>query len=227
MSTFRRPEVVVFDVVGTLASLEVIEDRLAEIGQPREMLAGWFARLLRDGMALTLTGVYRPFLEVATSALQAHTHGAVTAEQARHVMGGFAETTARPDAAAAVSAASEAGFRVFTLSNGSIDSTRSFLERADLVAAVEQVLSIDEVQAWKPASAPYQHAAAVAGLAPEQLALVAVHSWDVHGAHRAGLGTGWSSSVETVPTEAFVEADVTAPSLDGVVRALHELPTRR
>ncbi|GAC1403240.1 MAG: hypothetical protein NVSMB60_20600 [Mycobacterium sp.] len=51
-----RPEVIVFDVVGTLASLEPVRARLESIGQPAHVLDGWFARLLRDGMALTLTG---------------------------------------------------------------------------------------------------------------------------------------------------------------------------
>jgi hypothetical protein len=73
-----RPSVVIFDVVGTLASLDPVRVRLESIGQPAHMFEGWFARLLCDGMALTLAGGYRPFGEVAASALAAHTRGALT-----------------------------------------------------------------------------------------------------------------------------------------------------
>lgn len=56
MSSRVRPEVVVFDVVETLASLDAVAARLRELQQPEELLAQWFTRLLRDGMALTAAG---------------------------------------------------------------------------------------------------------------------------------------------------------------------------
>src|ERR671912_191567 len=77
--------------------------------------------------------------------------------------------------------------------DGAAATTTALLERTGLNALVARVISIDEVHAWKPAPAPYLRAADVLGVEPRRLALVAVHSWDVHGAHRAGLVTGWSS----------------------------------
>jgi 2-haloacid dehalogenase len=75
---------------------------------------------------------------------------------------------------------------VVTLTNGSATLTTELLERAGLDGLVGRVISIDEVQAWKPASNAYRHTADVLGVAPGRLALIAVHSWDVHGARRAG-----------------------------------------
>jgi 2-haloacid dehalogenase len=52
--------------------------------------------------------------------------------------------------------------------------------------------------------------------------MVAVHSWDLQGAGRAGMRTGWCRREEKVPSAAFGEADVSSQTLDGVVRALFD-----
>ncbi|HEU5006759.1 MAG TPA: haloacid dehalogenase type II [Jatrophihabitantaceae bacterium] len=219
-----RPDVIVFDVVETLASLDAVRDRLVAAGQPGHVLESWFSRLTRDGMALTLAGGFAPFLEVAASALAVETSGALSAEQVNEVVAGFGETGPQPDAVAAVTAAAEAGVRVFALSNGSAESTTRFLERAGMADHVEQVLSIDQVRAWKPAPQVYRLACDAAGLPPGRLALVAVHAWDVHGARQAGMSTGWCPRLEQVAAPAFDAADVVADTLDAVVRALVALP---
>jgi FMN phosphatase YigB (HAD superfamily) len=69
--------------------------------------------------------------------------------------------------------------------------TQAFLDRAELTTLVERVLSIDEARAWKPSRAPYELALRAAGVPAGRVALVAVHSSDIHGAHGAGLATGW------------------------------------
>jgi len=220
----RRPAVVVFDVVETLASLDPVAARLARHGLERRVLACWFTRLLRDGMAITAAGGYARFVEVATSALRAETGGGLSDAEITDVVGGFAELTLQPDAAAAIRAAADAGMRVFTLSNGAAASARDFLDRAGVADMVEAVLSIDDVRAWKPSPAPYELAMRTVGVAPDRVAMVAVHSWDIYGAGRAGLTTGWCPRLEGAPTGLFGAAHVTADTLDGVVAALAGLP---
>jgi 2-haloacid dehalogenase len=219
-----RPDVVVFDVVETLASLDAVQASLAQAGLPIGMLPGWFTRILRDAMALTLAGDYAGFADVAASALHAETRGELTDIQIQAAVAGFGQLTPQPDAVAAVRAAAAAGVRVFTLSNGAAATTQGFLDRAGLGPIVEQVLSIDEVRAWKPSRAPYELAIRAAGVAAERVALVAVHSWDIHGAHAAGLTTGWCPRLEGEATPVFTSADVTAPTLDGVIAGLLSLP---
>lgn len=218
-----RPDVVVFDVVETLASLDVVRARLSEVGLAAGILPVWFTRILRDAMALTLAGDYLGFADVAASALHAQARGALTDAQIAAVVAGFGQLTPQDDAVAAVRGAA-AGARVFTLSNGAAATTQDFLDRAGLAPHVERVLSIDEVRAWKPARAPYELALRAAAVPAERVALVAVHSWDIHGAHAAGLTTGWCPRLEGEPTPAFTSADVTAPTLDGVITALMSPP---
>jgi 2-haloacid dehalogenase len=187
----RRPAVVAFDVMETLASLEPLRARLTDTGQPPGLLEAWYTRTLRDGMALSATGDYAGFTEVADAALRGLTHYTISDDQVAYVMAGFDELPAFPDALPAVTRLAEAGLRVACLTNGSASFTSSFVERAGL--RVDRIISVGEVYRWKPASVVYLYAAEVLGVSPDRMALVAAHDWDCHGAKRAGLTTGWVS----------------------------------
>jgi len=187
----RRPAVVAFDVMETLASLEPLRARLTDSGQPPGLLEAWYTRTLRDGMALSATGDYAGFTEVADAALRGLTHYTISDDQVAYVMAGFDELPAFPDALPAVTRLAEAGLRVACLTNGSASFTTSFVERAGL--RVDRIISVGEVYRWKPASVVYLYAAEVLGVSPDRMALVAAHDWDCHGAKRAGLTTGWVS----------------------------------
>ena len=85
-------------------------------------------------------------------------------------------------------------------------------------------LSVDDIQKWKPAPEIYQHAATSTGVPLERVALVAAHAWDTHGAHEAGLVTGWVSRLEDEYPRVFAPPDVTGPDLVTVVDGLLRLP---
>jgi 2-haloacid dehalogenase len=179
----RRPAVVAFDVMETLASLEPLRARLTDTGQPPGLLEAWYTRTLRDGMALSATGDYAGFTEVADAALRGLTHYTISDDQVAYVMAGFDELPAFPDALPAVTRLAEAGLRVACLTNGSASFTSSFVERAGL--RVDRIISVGEVYRWKPASVVYLYAAEVLGVSPDRMALVAAHDWDCHCAKRA------------------------------------------
>jgi 2-haloacid dehalogenase len=61
-------------------------------------------------------------------------------------------------------------------------------------------------------------------VAPERMALVAAHGWDVLGAQRAGLTGAWFPRSERTYPAVYGEPHVTAPDLAGVVAALLALP---
>ena len=54
--------------------------------------------------------------------------------------------------------------------------------------------------------------------------MVAAHAWDVHGARRAGLVTGWTSRLEGTFAPTFERADVMGDDLVEVVDGLLALP---
>jgi 2-haloacid dehalogenase len=75
------------------------------------------------------------------------------------VLQGLGELEPYPDAAEAIGRLHEAGLPLGTLTNGGEEHTRRLLERGGLANAVELVITVDEVRAYKPHAAPYQRAA--------------------------------------------------------------------
>lgn len=207
-------DVMFFDVVETLFSLEAVRERLDEAGAGDGALELWFARFLRDGFALAASGTYRGFRDVAASSLAGVLRSRdvdVQPELVERVLGGLAELSPHPDARPALELARARGVRVLTLANGSAAATQGLLERAGLGQLVERCLSVEETRAWKPRPEPYAAACRAAAVTPSGAALVAVHAWDIHGAAAAGLRTGWCSRLEGEFAPVF-----TAPTVRGL-----------
>jgi 2-haloacid dehalogenase len=215
-----RPTVVAFDVVETLLSLAPVDEALAPTGISLDL---YFARLLRDGFALVAAGDFRPFTEVAHSALRAAAPAAPP-QVIDEVVGAFSRLPAHPDVRPAFDALVSAGVTIATLTNGSANTTSALLARAGLDSNVRHIFSVDDVSAWKPSPRPYRHATAMLGIDPAAMALVTVHPWDIHGASRARLTTGWCSRLAGQYPEVFDPPDVSAADLVTVVEELLRLP---
>ncbi|GAB3685860.1 haloacid dehalogenase type II [Saccharopolyspora tripterygii] len=219
-----RPRTVAFDVVETLLSLEPLRPRFADAGLPPELLERWFDRLLRDGMALTLAGDYANFPAVAAASLKTLARGDLDDDTIAHVLAGFHDLPAHPDVEPAMRALSDAGISMVCLSNGTAETTTGFLEHNELDHHVDQVISVADVHSWKPPVRVYEHALHEIGRASHEVALVAVHAFDCHGAKRAGLTTGWADRLEGHYSEVFTPADVVGGDLVDVVQQLAALP---
>ncbi|MDS1271855.1 haloacid dehalogenase type II [Lipingzhangella sp. LS1_29] len=216
----ERPTVMAVDVIETMFSLEPLRDRLAAVGQPAHLLELWFTRVLRDGFALAASGGYQPFARLADEALAAVSSGVLTPEERDTVLTGIGELPAHPDVLPALRLAHDSGMRVLALTNGAAATTQALLERARLERYVWRVVSVDEVRRFKPAPEVYHHAVRVGGATPQRTALVAAHAWDVHGAHHAGLATGWVNRAKAPMSEVFAVPDVCTSGLDEAVARL-------
>jgi hypothetical protein len=98
-------------VIEILFPLEPLRASITRAGQPGHVLEVWFARLLRDAFALTAAGGYRPFPDVAVSALAAVTRNALTDDEVQQIVAGFRELDPHPDAEPALRATRDAGLR--------------------------------------------------------------------------------------------------------------------
>ncbi|MEV4643290.1 haloacid dehalogenase type II [Saccharopolyspora sp. NPDC049357] len=219
-----RPRTVAFDVVETLMSLEPLRPRFADAGLAPELVERWFDRLLRDGMALTLAGDYEPFPAVAAAALKTLSRGDLDDDTIAHVLAGFHELPAHPDVEPAMRTLADAGISMVCLSNGTTETTTRFLEHNALDHHIDQVISVADVHSWKPPVRVYDHALSQIGRAPHEVALVAVHAFDCHGAKRAGLTTGWADRLEGVYSDVFIPADVVGHDLVDVAQRIATLP---
>lgn len=194
-----RPEVVVFDVNGTLSDLSGFAPRFTEAGAPPGAAEVWLAAVLRDGMALAAAGTGVPFSTVASECLRAvlFTEGQGGAPDpvvdgvVEGLVAGFSELDLHEDVVPGVERLAQAGLRLVTLSNGSAAVAEQLIGRVGIGDRFEACLSVDEPGVWKPAAKAYRYAADVCGVEPGAMTMVAVHPWDVDGAARAGMGTAW------------------------------------
>ena len=207
------------DVNETLVDLSGLRPAFASLGIP-DALPLWFARTLRTGFALAAAGDYRPFRDVASAALVELDPERLTPADSDAVLTAFAGLRLHPDVGEGLAMLREAGIPAMTLSVGDASVVRAIVDRAGLGDLVDDHLSVDAVRRWKPAPEAYRYGCQRLGVEPAEVAMIAAHSWDLHGARRAGLRTGWVSRLERRRPAVFDPADAQGPDLPAVVTAL-------
>jgi 2-haloacid dehalogenase len=223
MTTRLRPEVVAFDVNETLLDLAPVRAALVEAGRPESLLGTVFARTLLTGIAAATTGTWCRFRDAFDAALAQESDLDPGARS--QVADAFAELAPHPDVEPALRRLNQEGIRVVTLTHGSPGVAEAGLARGGIAPLVAQTLSSEVIRAWKPSREVYLWAAGTCGVAPDRMALVAAHGWDVLGAQRAGLTGAWFPRGERTYPAVYEEPHVTADDLGGAVDALLALPT--
>lgn len=213
-----------FDVFETCLQLDALRPRFVDIGRPAGELDVFFARLLHHGMALTLAGEAPPFAAVAADMLRRTSGIGLSDDEVAHVLGGFRELPVHPDAAAAMALLAEAGVPAHAFTHGSADVAAAALQAAGVAHLLAGVHSCEQLHAFKPPRRVYEWACRQVGSTPARTALVAVHSWDVHGAVRAGLLGGLCLRLEGRVPDTVDPPHVVADRLDDVVAGLLALP---
>ncbi len=216
------PAVVVFDVNETLSDMSPMATRFEDVGLPGHLAATWFAGLLRDGFALTITGANPAFAQLAEDSLHRLLHGLADDVDAAtgHVMSGFAQLPLHADVADGIRALHALGPRLVTLSNGATAVAQGLLERNGLRDAFDSLLSVQDAPAWKPAGSAYHYALETCQVPAADAMLVAVHPWDIHGACEAGLRTAWINRTGGRYPETMHRADLEADSLTELAQLL-------
>lgn len=223
------PAVVVFDVNETLSDLGPLAESFERVGLGADEVGLWFAGVLRDGFALTAAGTNPAFSDVASESLRVRlasreeTRAAVGSDvesAVETVMGAFQSLAAHPDVVPGVRALRELGVRLVTLSNGSRSVAEGLLQRAGLDDDFEQLLSVEDAPRWKPHPDSYAYALSRCGVSAEEAMLVAVHPWDVDGAARAGLRSGWLNRNGAPYPSHFTPPDLQAADLVGLAQQL-------
>ena len=82
------------------------------------------------------------------------------------------------------------------LTNGGERQTQTLLDAAGLAERVAEIVSVEEIEVYKPHPAVYRHAAERLGVEPKNVTLIAAHAWDVVGAKEAGLDAVWVDRLE-------------------------------
>lgn len=220
----RRPRVVLFDVFETMLQVSELQHRFVDVGRPPHEWEVFFTRTLRDGMALTLAGGVRPFGEVARAALRTTVRHTLSEQALDYVLAGFRELPPHPDVEHALVMLARARVPAYAFTHGAASVACDALDGAGLRTYLRGVMSCESIHAFKPPARVYHWACQQVDAPADRVALVAAHSWDVHGAVRAGLLGGLATRLEGAVPDVVARPHVAAERLDVVVERLLALP---
>lgn len=183
-----------FDVNETLTDFSQLAAAMNELGLSDTDMQLWFARVLRDGFAITLTNQPVDFFQIAEAALVnlLQERGLkVKSERISQTVQQLAQLPAHQGLATAITQLTDLNLTVSTLTNGSTAAAEFIFNQLGIGHLISNILSVQNNAKWKPHIHAYQFALTKTGASAEEAALVAVHPWDIHGANHAGLSTVW------------------------------------
>jgi 2-haloacid dehalogenase len=216
------PEVLVFDLYGTLVDPIAISTSLAShFGEDGLRIAElWRATQIDYAFRLTIMGRFEDFAWVTARSLEhalAACDRSLPQSDRDALLAAYDGLAAFPEVPAALRALHDAGREMVVLSNGSADMVAACLEQSGLAPFFRRWISVDAVRAYKPDPRVYAHAADVIGRPAGELRLVSSNPFDVVGAARAGMRTAWVNR-----TGRPFDTIAAAPELE--LRSLGDLP---
>ena len=182
--------VILFDVLGTLFSLNKVMDRFRDQGIPQEVMELWFEKLMQTAMASALTRKYFPLDVLARSTLlQVFAQKKVHEKQLERILTALQEIEPHGDARGCLRTLRDDGHRLVALSNLSYDETERLMLRSGLYGEFERFYSADMARACMPHPALYELVFRTMFVGPYESCMVAAYGWNVLGAHAVGMST--------------------------------------
>lgn len=203
-----------FDVYGTLIDTRGIEVALTElVGADSEAVSRtWRDKQLEYAFRRGLMGRYQPFSECTRQALDYalafHRH-ALTDDQRHSLLDRYRHLPAFADAQPALRQLQADGHRLWAFSNGQAAAVETLLSSAGLDDCFAGIVSVDEVQSFKPSPSVYAHFLNRTEATAAATWLISSNPFDVIGARSAGWQAAW---VQRSAAQPFDPWEVT-PSL--------------
>jgi 2-haloacid dehalogenase len=212
---------VTFDLNGTLVDPGVLAQPLGDTAEADAIVQRAFDVAVSEAMATTLTGEHAAFRDLLDAALRrALTLAGQDANLAGDAIELLAAMPAFIDAPAALERLRGEGLRLAVLTQSTTADADQVLRFSGLRDRIDLVIGSDEVGAFKPDPRMYRAAVERAGVPAAEVCLVAAHWWDVLGAARAGLRTGWVARRERLLLSTVPEPDAHGTDLAEVADAI-------
>ncbi|MFQ5921604.1 MAG: haloacid dehalogenase type II [Anaerolineales bacterium] len=218
--------VILCDVNETLLDLSALQPHFDRAFGDAVVMQQWFSVLLHSSLVATLADAYQDFGTLAGAALDvvaARQGSDLTEDERGAILGTVRELPPHPDVVPNLERLRAAGFRLATLTNSSQAVVSDQISNAGLSDYFEQLVSVDEVRAFKPAPEPYRMAASKLGVEVEQVRLIAAHDWDVFGALRAGCRAAFIARGGRTYHPLYDKPDVIGPDLNKVTDQILEI----
>ena len=216
---------VTFDSYSTVVDVDAAERALADRvdGDPRPVSRLWRSRSLMYTMIANFVDAYQPFYEMNRDALTyaLAAYGIDVSEEERdEILAVYHELDVFDDVRSGMEQLRDAGYPLYVVSNGNPEMLASMVEHAGIGDLLEDTVSADEVESFKPHSEIYRHAAARTGTPVDEVVHVSAGQFDIAGAVHAGMQGAWLNRGGR-PQEVFgPQPDTVAGSIHDVADAL-------
>lgn len=195
-------DAVAFDSYGTIVDVAAIAEPLsAHVDNPELVSKLWRERSLSYAMVGNAIEEYDSFYELNRHALRyaLETTGVDIDEDEREkLLSTYHELPVFDDVHGGLERLQEAGYDCYVISNGNEEMLESLVDQAGLEGLLEDTISADEVDQFKPEPELYRHAADRIGTPAEEIAFVAAGWWDVPGAINTGMQGIWINRQDTL-----------------------------
>ncbi len=190
---------IVFDVIGTLFSLNQVRRVLLDLSIREELLEIWFLRLLHSAASCTMLGNYQPFGKLMPATLrQSLTVHGYDGNLTAKILPAFNDLQLWEDAKSCLNELKQQNYQLIALTNGSKENTVHLMNQASILEHFDEIFSCDDIKACKPHPTPYKRVLNQLNIPPEEAYMVAAHAWDIMGAHAVGMQTIWISQLESI-----------------------------
>lgn len=188
-----------FDVYGTLIDTSGVTGALQKMLRAKKKAADfadhWRQKQLEHTFRYGLMAHYRNFRVCTRLALDycCAAYGAKLSEEQRdELMTAYLQLPAFDDAVAGLQQLKDAGAKMFAFSNGVPADLEDLLTQAGLLEFFVDVVSVDEVNTFKPSIAVYRHFLRRADdMEPSEAWLISGNAFDIAGARAAGWHALW------------------------------------
>jgi len=216
----RGIQACVFDAYGTLFDVNnAARSAQDSLGEKWQQLAElWRAKQLQYTWLRGLAGHHADFWQVTGDALDfaLATLRIEDTELRSRLMNSYLVLDAYPEVPATLRRLKAAGMKLAILSNGTPAMLSAAVDHAGGADLFDAVLSVKEVQVYKPNPAVYQLACKRLGVAAEQVCFLSSNGWDAYSAKAFGFHVLWCNR--------FGQAPERIPkTLDGEIATLSEL----
>jgi 2-haloacid dehalogenase len=212
----RRLSTLVFDAYGTLFdtdSVVILCERFWP-GRGAELARLWRTTQLQYTWLRTLMRRHEDFAAVTAASLQ-FACGALglpyDGEKGGQLCRAYLDLDAYSDVRPAL--ANLRGFNLAILSNGTRTMLEHVVAKNGLTDILPTILSVDDIQQYKPAPEVYQLAVHRLAVPVDAIGFVSSNSWDAAGAKSFGFTTFWVNRRETPFDRLGVSPDHEIPSL--------------
>lgn len=183
---------IVIDLNETLLDMSALDatfGRIFEAATAHDVRRRWFEQVVEMFLTTAVIHQYRSFDEIIVEALHVvagQLGTSASSEDATTLARALGEIPPYADVRPGLERLKHAGFSVAVLTNSTLKAARKPIDHAQLGDLLASVLSVDDIERYKPEPEAYAYAARQIAVGLDDLVLVAAHPWDLAGALAAG-----------------------------------------